>query len=118
MAKDLLLTDDGDLYLNNDFHFVNDKIELVQTLDTALRTEKGSAHNKDIGLDTSFLMGRFDSNSAISAIKDCLIKDKRVIDVRDISVEMQANKVVFNVHLFTTHGNLDISKGYDLNATK
>ncbi|TPR12237.1 hypothetical protein [Apilactobacillus timberlakei] len=102
MAKDLLYTTDGDLYMGpNGPVEVSGLDEIKQTLDFILMT-----------MDTSWLIGGYDENAAISTVNLALKQDKRVIDVIKVSssYDNENHTVDFYIIVNTTLGTLDFRK--------
>lgn len=105
---DLLLSDDGDLEINNnDFKLISKEANLVQAIKNRVLTEKGSARTMlDYGLPV--LIGGAVNNrtSAFLSmhIKEQLNRDPRIVGVTQIEILVQGDQIAFSCSVTSVQG--------------
>lgn len=113
MATDFLYDDKtGDLVLNDGRPvMISGTEELSQAIRSLLTTPKGTVpDDEDLGMDMSFLVGGFDEDMAIEAASEAIMQDKRVTDLRDVSVipDFEQGTVSFNLAYSSTVGDVGV----------
>jgi len=120
MAQDFLYTQDGDLaWVNGGPLYSSGTEELKQALMSIIQTPIGLFMDGDVGMNFDWLLGGYDKEAAIAAIKTALMQDKRVISVISVipSLSDDQRTVTFNIIVSSTLGKVDFSKEVDIDAT-